>query len=232
MAVRGHHTGHKARHDTTHDTKFDPAHDTTFDSEGPRAEAPTNTRSRILDASERLVQVRGFNGFSYADVAAELSLTKASLHYHFPSKAELGEALITRYTDRFAQALVAIDAHVKLAPAKLDAYASLYAEVLRQKRMCLCGMLAAEYQTLPEPIRDAVIAFLDDNEAWLALVLEQGREAGSLRFSNTPADTARSIVSGLEGAMLVARPYGAPERFETAAAQLLGSLAGTDIAIS
>src|ERR1700691_2000773 len=198
----------------------------------PDEQRPANTRSRILDEGERLVQIRGFNGFSYADVAAELSLTKASLHYHFPSKAELGEALIARYAERFAQALAAIDANVKLPPAKLDAYASLYAEVLREERMCLCGMLAAEYQTLPDPIRDAVVAFLDDNEAWLALVLEEGRKDGSLRFSNTAADTARSIVSGLEGAMLVARPYGAIERFETAAAQLLGSLAGAEIANS
>ena len=209
------------------------AHPTKEGPEAPDAEQrPANTRSRILDAGERLVQVRGFNGFSYADVAAELSLTKASLHYHFPSKAELGEALIARYAERFAYALAAIDASVTPAPAKLDAYASLYAEVLREERMCLCGMLAAEYQTLPDPIRDAVVAFLDDNEAWLALVLEQGREDGSLRFSNTPADTARSIVSGLEGAMLVARPYGAIERFETAAAQLLAGLAGTEIAIN
>lgn len=190
---------------------------------------PADTRSRILDTSERLVQLRGFNGFSYADVAAELSVTKASLHYHFPSKAELGEALIARYAERFAYALAAIDANLTLAPAKLDAYANLYAEVLRQERMCLCGMLAAEYQTLASPIRDAVLAFLDDNEAWLALVLEHGREDGSLRFGNTAADTARSIISGLEGAMLIARPYGAIGRFETTAAQLLAGLAGTEI---
>jgi TetR/AcrR family transcriptional regulator, transcriptional repressor for nem operon len=217
MAVRAAHKVRAAR-----DTRSSP--------EAPDAEQrPANTRSRILDAGERLVQVRGFNGFSYADVATELSLTKASLHYHFPSKAELGEALIARYGERFAQALAAIDANVTLPPAKLDAYASLYAEVLRQERMCLCGMLAAEYQTLPSPIQGAVVAFLDDNEAWLALVLEQGREDRSLRFAGTAADTARSIVSGLEGAMLVARPYGAIERFETAAAQLLAGLAGAEI---
>jgi TetR/AcrR family transcriptional regulator, transcriptional repressor for nem operon len=199
---------------------------------GPMApdagQRPANTRSRILDAGERLVQVRGFNGFSYADIAAELALTKASLHYHFPSKAELGEALIARYAERFAHALADIDADLTHPPAKLDAYASLYAEVLRQERVCLCGMLAAEYETLPSPIRDAVVAFLDDNESWLTPVLEQGREEGSLRFAGTAADTARSIVSGLEGAMLVARPYGAIERFETAAAQLLAGLAGAE----
>jgi TetR/AcrR family transcriptional repressor of nem operon len=206
------------------------APNTTLGSEAPDADRrPANTRSRILDVGERLVQVRGFNGFSYADIATELTLTKASLHYHFPSKAELGEALIARYAERFAQALAAIDASLTLPPAKLHAYAGLYADVLRRERMCLCGMLAAEYQTLPGPIRDAIVAFLDDNETWLALVLEQGRDDGSLRFSNTAADTARSIVSGLEGAMLVSRPYNAIERFETAATQLLASLAGTEI---
>jgi TetR/AcrR family transcriptional repressor of nem operon len=206
------------------------AHDTRFAPEAPDADQrPADTRSRILDVAERLVQIRGFNGFSYADVAAELSVTKASLHYHFPSKAELGEALIARYAERFSHALAAIDANLMLAPDKLDAYANLYAEVLRRERMCLCGMLAAEYQTLPNPIRNAVVAFLNDNEAWLALVLEHGRGDGSLRFSNTAADTARSIVSGLEGAMLVARPYGAVDRFETTAAQLLAGLAGIKI---
>jgi TetR/AcrR family transcriptional repressor of nem operon len=206
------------------------AHDTRSGPGAPAAEQrPAKTRSRILDVAERLVQVRGFNGFSYADVAAELSITKASLHYHFPSKAELGEALIARYAERFAQALAAIDANITRAPAKLDAYANLYAEVLRQERMCLCGMLAAEYQTLPSPIRDAVVAFLNDNEAWLARVLEHGRKDGSLRFSNTAADTARSIVSGLEGAVLVSRPYGAVDRFEITAAQLLAGLAGTKV---
>ena len=208
------------------------AHDKRFDPETPDAEQPpANTRSRILDASERLVQIRGFNGFPAMRTWPPSSPSPRPVSTTTsPSKAELGEALITRYAERFAQALAAIDSDLTLAPAKLEAYANLYTEVLRQERMCLCGMLAAEYQTLPAPIRNAVVEFLDDNEAWLALVLENGREDGSLRFSDTAADTARSIVSGLEGAMLLARPYGAIERFETAAAQLLRSLAGTKIA--
>src|SRR3954470_9665567 len=84
-----------------------------------------DTAERILDSAERLVQSRGFNGFSYADVAAELRVTKASLHYHFPGKAELGEALIARYAARFAEALEQIDAGGGDAPAKLAAYAGI-----------------------------------------------------------------------------------------------------------
>jgi TetR/AcrR family transcriptional regulator, transcriptional repressor for nem operon len=188
---------------------------------------PQSTRSRILDVAERLVQIRGFNGFSYADVASELAITKASLHYHFPTKAELGEALISRYAERFSHALATIDAQSAVPPAKLESYASLYGDVLREGRMCLCGMLAAEYETLSTPIRVAVVAFLDDNEAWLERVLQQGQQDGSLRFGGSARETARSIVSGLEGTMLVARSYGEIERFEAVATRLLTSLAGT-----
>jgi TetR/AcrR family transcriptional regulator, transcriptional repressor for nem operon len=180
-----------------------------------------DTAARILDIGERLVQVRGFNGFSYADVAAELEMTKAALHYHFPGKAELGRALIERYTERFSAALADIDARIPDAPAKLDAYAGLYADVLRDRRMCLCGMLAAEYQTLPDPMRDAVIAFIDANEAWVEKVLSDGASAGTIALAGPASDAARLIVSGLEGAMLVARPYGDVARFDTAAEGLL-----------
>jgi TetR/AcrR family transcriptional regulator, transcriptional repressor for nem operon len=184
-----------------------------------------DTAARILDIGERLVQVRGFNGFSYADVAAELEMTKAALHYHFPGKAELGRALIERYTERFSAALADIDARIPDAPAKLDAYAGLYADVLRDRRMCLCGMLAAEYQTLPDPMRDAVIAFIDANEAWVEKVLSDGASAGTIALAGPASDAARLIVSGLEGAMLVARPYGDVARFDTAAEGLLAGFA-------
>ena len=186
-----------------------------------------DTATRILDSAEGLVQVRGFNGFSYADVAAELAVTKASLHYHFPGKAELGRALIGRYASRFNAALEAIDAEAGDAPAKLSAYAGLYAGVLRDRRMCLCGMLAAEYQTLPEPMRAAVIGFFDGNETWVERVLADGRDEGTLAFAGDPREAARLIVSALEGAMLVARPYGDVERFETAAERLLAGFRTT-----
>jgi TetR/AcrR family transcriptional repressor of nem operon len=188
---------------------------------GPGAD----TAERILDIAERLVQARGFNAFSYADVAAELGITRASLHYHFPGKAELGEALVARYTERFTDALAAIDAATPDASSKLEAYLGLYSDVLRGHRMCLCGMLAAEYQTLPTGIQHAVIAFFDANEAWLERVLDQGRHRGELLFSGPSRDTARMIVSALQGAMLIARPHHDHGRFHATATRLIASIA-------
>lgn len=194
--------------------------------QGREPDREPGTREAILDVAERLVQQRGFNAFSYADVAAELGITKPALHYHFAGKGELGAALITRYVERFAAALLRIDTDEGDAPAKLRAYVELYATVLREDRMCLCGMLAAEYRTLPEPMQAAVRTFFDENEAWLVGVLEPGRQQGSVSFEGSAREAASSIIDTLEGAMLVARPYGDVSRFERTAEHLLGELRG------
>jgi TetR/AcrR family transcriptional repressor of nem operon len=187
-------------------------------------ETVADTAEKTLDIAERLVQVRGFNGVSYADVAAELGITKAALHYHFASKAELGTALITRYTARFEAALADIDQHLSDAPAKISAYAGIYLDVVRQQRMCLCGMLAAEYQTLPAPMREAVVRFFDINETWLEGVLDAGEKAGTMHPRGSARDAARVVISTLEGAMLVARLRDDPSRLEAAKDQLLAEL--------
>ncbi|HXH20426.1 MAG TPA: TetR/AcrR family transcriptional regulator [Dehalococcoidia bacterium] len=184
----------------------------------------TDTRSRILDVAERLIQTRGYNGFSYADVAAELRVTTASLHYHFAGKAELGRALVERYTERFMVALDKIEASEPDPLARLSAYAGLYAAVLRRGRLCLCGMLAADFQTLPRQMRHAVLDFFNRNEAWLSRVLEGGRDQGVLAFEEEPAGVARAVISTLEGAMLLARPFADVSRFESAARTLLDGL--------
>lgn len=189
-----------------------------------RRHGENDTATTILDVAERLVQRRGFNGFSYADIAAELGITKPALHYHFASKAELGDALIARYTTRFADALERIDRDRAGGPSKLAAYTDLYAQVLAEERMCLCGMLAADYHTLPPGMRDGVIRFFDLNESWLARVLDEGRRDGTLQFTGPSRATAQLIVGTLEGAMLVARPYGDLTRLQATAARLVADL--------
>ncbi len=189
----------------------------------PLATAGSPARA-ILDAAEALAQTRGYNGFSYADVALQLGVTKASLHYHFPSKAELGRALIERYQRTFAEALGAIDRESEEPCKKLERYVALYDAVLRSDRMCLCGMLAAEYATLPEPMQAQLHLFFDANERWLTAVLEEGRRVGRFEFKDRANERARVLLGALEGAMLIARSYGDARRFRVAADSLLADL--------
>jgi TetR/AcrR family transcriptional regulator, transcriptional repressor for nem operon len=184
------------------------------------------TPQRILDIAERLMQVRGYNGFSYADVAETLHLTKASLHYHFPSKAELGRRLMERYTQNFLAALAAIDGTSASARQKLERYVSIYSDVLANNRMCLCGMLAAEYATLPKSVKAEVTRFFDTNEAWLAAVMQYGSQSEGLKLSSPPAEAARLMIAALEGAMMLARSYGDAARFDRVGQRLLADITG------
>jgi len=155
-----------------------------------------------------------------------LLVTKASLHYHFRSKADLGRALVVRYRLAFECALEAITNEDADAGVKLQRYTDLYYAVMLDDHMCLCGMLAAEIATLPLPMQDELRLFFDANERWLTELLDAGRQAGSLAFPEQPKERARLLLGTLEGAMLVARIYGDGERFRCAARQVLADLAG------
>jgi TetR/AcrR family transcriptional repressor of nem operon len=185
----------------------------------------SETAERVLDIAQQLAQTCGFNGFSYADVAQRLGVTRASLHYHFPTKAELGRALIARYRERFVGELEAIDRRGGTAQRKLQRYVALYHQVMQLDRMCLCGMFAAEYTTLPAPMQDELRRFFDANEHWLAGLLLAGRGAGELAFRETPQERARVLIGSLEGAMLLARTYSDEVRFRFVAKHLLTELA-------
>lgn len=191
-----------------------------MDKKPPRADAS----GQILDVAQALVQTRGYNAFSYADIASTLHVTKASLHYHFPSKADLGHSLIQRYETGFRNRLAALDEQGGTAADKIRGYVAIYAQVLADHRMCLCGMLAAEFETLPQSMQSALDHFFSMNEIWLEQALEQGRRDDTLHFRGPARELAQFLVASLEGAMMLARSHGADQRFHVAAKRLLADL--------
>ena len=170
------------------------------------------------------MQTRGYNGFSYADVAAEIGISKASLHHHFRTKAALGTAIMQRYAGLIVQALAEINAAEPDATGRLARFAKLYADVLRQNRLCLGAMLAAEFGTLPPTMQKSVRQFFRSNHAWLEGVVARGRSDGSVSPQGSDAEAARVLLSGLEGAMLVARPLKDADSFHVTARVLLANL--------
>ena len=194
---------------------------------GKRGGRGSRDRNQILDVAERLVQSRGFNGFSYADIAAELGITKASLHYHFPGKAELGEALIARYARRFAEALAGDRRRARPASVRSWRPTPTSTPTCSASSACACAGCSRPSSRPSRPrCRTRVVRFFDENETWLERVLEQGAKEGALHYEGRARDQAQLIISTLEGAMLVARPYGDPERFRAAAHRLLATLDG------
>lgn len=181
----------------------------------------------ILDAAQELAQTRGYNAFSYRDLARRVGIRTASIHYHFPSKADLGRALVERYRAAINTALANIDAAppTTAAPERLRRYAALLENVLTTgNRMCLGGMLASDYTTLPVEMQQEVSLFISDNERWLTRVLRDGRASGSLSFAGSPADAAGTLFAALEGAMIVSRSFADPRRYRQTSDWLLRSV--------
>ncbi len=166
----------------------------------------TASAERIVDAAEGLIQAVGYNGFSYEDVARIVGIRKPSIHHHFPSKVDLAVVVAQRYSARFEAHLAEIIAHEKLAPSRLHAYANLFVATYAQdRRLCICGMLGAEADSLPPQVMDEVKHFFDVNLKWLASVLKAGVAEGSLKLTLPTDNMAELFLSALEGSMLVGR---------------------------
>lgn len=182
-----------------------------------------STYVQILDVAENIVRSRGFNGFSYADVAAEVGVKKATLHHHFATKSDLGLQLIARFTDNVAQALEEISRSNGNASTKLRAYAQIFEGSFHENKMCLCGMLAAEHETLSADMQAAVNSFFESHERWLEQLLESGRSAGELQFNGQAIEHARLIVANLQGALLVSKSLKSLGRMTAIASNLVES---------
>ena len=126
-----------------------------------------SSASRILDVAEEKMRVSGYHAVSYRDIAAEIGLRSASLHYHFPKKADLGRALVERYSARFFEQLSIRSEGLDDQDA-IAAFVKLYRDALgASSRVCLCVMLGAEGPGLPEAVKRHVQMFIDRNLAWL-----------------------------------------------------------------
>jgi TetR/AcrR family transcriptional repressor of nem operon len=183
-----------------------------------------DTRAKILEVATRLTQTVGFDGFSYADVSDAVGIRKASVHHHFPAKADLGAAMVDAYRQAFAEHLQRIDAKAPRSAGRLERYAALYGESLRDDRLCLCGALAAAGASLPEKVRLQVAAFFGEHVGWLARTLDDGRRAGELAFAGKAPERARALLASLQGALLVARGLADEALFETTTRALLSEL--------
>jgi TetR/AcrR family transcriptional repressor of nem operon len=169
----------------------------------------SNTKRAILDLAESLLQERGFNGFSYAHIASELGVKNAAIHYHFPTKEDLGCAVAQRYRDRFQ--LWINNARIKdLSPQeKLDWFFDIYATLRADHgKVCLAGSLETEFNSLPPSLRQQTEALTQELLAWLTATLDEGRQAGVFSFNGKASDKAALILSSVQGALQLARAIG------------------------
>jgi TetR/AcrR family transcriptional repressor of nem operon len=164
-----------------------------------------DTKERIMEAARLIVQDLGYAGLSFRELAKEVGIKSASIHYYFATKGELGAALVSRYTAFHAKNLEALLTDGLDPQTCLARYTDMFRDTLRNgNRMCLSGILAAERNDLPDEVRYEVVQWVEMNEHWIARVLAMRSTAG-------PEETrrrARAIFAAVSGAQLIAHSRG------------------------
>lgn len=184
-----------------------------------------DTREHLLDLGETAVRSRGYAGFSYADLARDAGIKKASIHHHFPAKADLALALIKRYAERLSAALAGFLDTAPSAGSALTEAIRLYRDALGEGDiMCLCAALSTDTALLDER---TVAALEETNLAtanWFESVFERAAKDGSIAIYDTgkatTAGEAKAVLALLQGAQLLAKSGRSIDLFDQAVAGL------------
>ena len=167
----------------------------------------SDTKQTIMDAARATVQARGYNALSFRELAKEVGIKSASVHYHFPTKGDLGAALARRYTEDAVYYLDGLLASHPDPHACLKEYPKVFRAALADdNRMCLCGIMAAERHDLPLAVRTEVDKFTEVNVGWLTKVL--ALQKPKARKKEVLEQRATAIFAAIEGAQLLARGRG------------------------
>ncbi|KRF04853.1 hypothetical protein ASG89_21380 [Paenibacillus sp. Soil766] len=184
-----------------------------------------NTSELILDTAQAIVQQYGFNGFSYSHIAEKVGIRNASIHYYFPNKEDLGEALIKRYLRNFQQFVAGIDAEIPNNLEKLRKFILLYSGPVQDYCACLSVMLSTDLATLSGKVQVGLSQFFTANLAWLERVLDEGRREGQLSFEGAADVQAHQFLAALQGAQLLSRSFHDISKYEKITEGLISALA-------
>jgi TetR/AcrR family transcriptional repressor of nem operon len=182
--------------------------------------------AEIAACAQSLLTTRGYNGFSYADISEAVHISKASIHFHFPSKAELVQTVVQRYREQGRDALAALEKQITDPLDRLHAYTGYWEACIRDgtASFCVCAMLGSELSAIPESVAIEVRGHFLDLVRWLATILEQGAAKGTFLLRTDPQAEAAALMATVHGGMLAARVYGDPEVFATIVQQSVRQL--------
>jgi len=177
--------------------------------------ATTATSDDILGCARTLIVVGGYNGFSYADIAAVVGIRKASIHHHFPTKVDLVRTLLQRYREEAELGISEFGRRSENPVDQLRSYVGFWEGCIGDPTtsFCVCALLASQIPVLPDEIVDEVRAYFRMLSGWLTALLDRGVGQGAIALSGSPRAEAETFIATMHGAMLSARAHGDPGLF-------------------
>jgi TetR/AcrR family transcriptional repressor of nem operon len=188
--------------------------------------ATTDTADEILRCARTLIIVGGYNGFSYADIAAVVGIRKASIHHHFPTKVDLVRTLLQRYRAEVDAGIAEFERQYSNPLDQLRSYVGYWEDCVGDPTtsFCVCALLATQIPVLPQELVLELRAHFRSLSAWLTSVLDRGAKQGTLTVAGSAHAEAETFMATMHGAMLSARAYGDPAAFRAITAPLIERL--------
>lgn len=187
-----------------------------------------DTKGQIIELADQLIRSRGFNAFSYRDIAVPIDIRPPAIHHHFPVKSDLGISVIDKELQRIARQQV--DFAGLSGDQRLKKIVEGFYRSSRQGSICLTGSLTPDYETLSSPMQTSIRGMCEATLALMTGCLKKGRKDGSLHFSGSAADRALLVLSALLSSLLLARVLG-EEVFDRMIDQLFADL-GTPVRVA
>ncbi|MEM6993645.1 MAG: TetR family transcriptional regulator [Myxococcota bacterium] len=184
-----------------------------------------DTKDALRESAGLMIRRGGFNAMSFADLAQQVGIRTASVHYHYPTKRDLGVDVMLRYHEAFFETLDRQTSRVEAAPRRLKAYGALFERALLEGGgLCLGGMFATELPGLDPALKAPVERFFTANVEWISRELLRGKDRGELTLPRPARQIAASLFSAVQGAMIVARTLENPKHIREATAFFLAAL--------
>ncbi len=153
------------------------------------------TRETIIDTADQLIRSNGFNAFSFKDISNKIGIKTASIHYHFPTKSDLGVAIIKEHVERFEH--LKEEFANKSPLQKLNAFLSIYSQIKSENKVCLVGSLATDLNTFDDSIKNELKNFAELVLLWVTEILTEGKKQKMFEFQITPRTKALLIITNV-----------------------------------
>lgn len=191
------------------------------------------TRQTILQVAAAEIYENGFRATGLNDILSKTGLTKGAFYHHFKSKAELGLAVAQEIIDKtirdmWIAPLAKIDAGVDAIEATLEYAMSANSSKTVSKGCPLCN-LAQEMSNQDEKICSAVRATIEDWRSHIVKALKNDQSHGKISPAVDCEESAYFILSSLQGAIGLARPYHNPAPFRASLRGLINYLEGLKV---
>jgi AcrR family transcriptional regulator len=167
-----------------------------------------STKEKIVDLAEELIRTKGYNGFSYKDISSILSIKNAAIHYHFPTKEELGIAVIRRSRDGLKNHIEVSLSTSETSHNRLEEFIDIYRKSYQKHLICFMGALGSSFDHLPKGMQQELKLASKEIRDWVKSILEEGQKKGEFTFKGNATDRADTLIASLLASLVLSKVTG------------------------